>query len=137
MLRLLFVLLLMIIPSNPSFARNDDGQWDDVDPALKQWYENLKQPDAPTASCCGVADAYWCDHVHTKTDYLGNVTNWCTIDDPRMIMSRTPIPVGTEIQIPDEKMMDGHKSQGNPTGHSIVFLSTAMYVYCFILDSQI
>jgi len=42
----------------------DLGQWDAVDPSLKQWYQALMQPDVPTASCCGEADAYWADEIH-------------------------------------------------------------------------
>jgi hypothetical protein len=37
----------------------DLGQWGAVDPALRNWYEALMQPDVPTASCCGEADAYF------------------------------------------------------------------------------
>jgi hypothetical protein len=38
----------------------DLGQWDDPANAdLKRWYQDLKQPDNPAASCCGEADAYW------------------------------------------------------------------------------
>jgi len=36
----------------------DLGQWDAVNPELREWYEALMQPDVPNASCCGEADAY-------------------------------------------------------------------------------
>src|SRR5262245_8490147 len=32
------------------------GQWDDVDPAQREWFDGLMQPDNPN---CGLADAYW------------------------------------------------------------------------------
>jgi hypothetical protein len=44
----------------------DLGQWDAVDPALRYWYEALMQPDVPTASCCGEADAYFADEIHVR-----------------------------------------------------------------------
>src|ERR1700733_14474068 len=36
------------------------------DPAIQQWYRHLMQPDNPTASCCGEADAYWADEIHVR-----------------------------------------------------------------------
>jgi hypothetical protein len=44
----------------------DLGQWDAVDPALRHWYQALMQPDVPTASCCGEADAYFTDEIHVR-----------------------------------------------------------------------
>jgi hypothetical protein len=37
--------------------------WEAVDSAIREWYQALTQPDVPTASCCGEADAYWADEV--------------------------------------------------------------------------
>ncbi len=31
-----------------------------------EWYQSLMQPDAPTSSCCGEADAYWADEIHVR-----------------------------------------------------------------------
>jgi hypothetical protein len=108
---------------------HDYGQ--NSDPDIKAWFESLKQPDNPVASCCGVADGYWCDDIHVKGG-----RSFCTITDDRIIPQRTVIPVGTEIQIPDEKMLDGKVAKGNPSGHSIVFLNSGgTYVYCFIMAS--
>ncbi len=39
------------------------------------------------------------------------------------------VDIGTEIIIPDHKLTYKY---GNPTGHSLVFLSKMQYVYCFI-----
>ena len=44
----------------------DLGQWEAVDPAIREWYQALMQPDVPSASCCGEADAYWADEVHVR-----------------------------------------------------------------------
>src|SRR5512139_3291856 len=61
----------------PSLAR-DLGQWENTDPELRVWYQALKQPDNPTVSCCGEADAYWCDDV--RADDSGT---YCKITDTR------------------------------------------------------
>jgi len=44
----------------------DLGQWEAVDPKIREWYQPLMQPDVPNASCCGEADAYWADEVHVR-----------------------------------------------------------------------
>jgi hypothetical protein len=44
-----------------STSARDLGQWENGDPAIKQWYQALMQPDVPSASCCGEADAYWAE----------------------------------------------------------------------------
>jgi hypothetical protein len=93
-------------------------------PEFDSWYAELRMPDNPTVSCCGKADAYWCDDVHTKGG-----KNFCTITDDRVIPGRTPFPVGTEIEIPDYKLK---WDRGNPTGHAVVFLSSGGLVYCFV-----
>lgn len=119
----------------------DLGQWEDTDPAIKQWFETLMQPDNPKASCCGEADAYWCDGLHVR-----NGKTYCTITDDRdnVKLQRTPMRIGMEIFIPDYKLK---YDRGNPTGHAIVFLSsgaadfegdpdsTGPYVYCYVQNS--
>ena len=44
----------------------DLGQWDAVNPEVREWYQALMQPDVPNASCCGEADAYWADEIHVR-----------------------------------------------------------------------
>lgn len=101
----------------PAHAHDDDHAHD-------EWYMSLKQPDNPTASCCGLADAYWCDDYYARDGKA-----YCKITDDRVIPRRPPIPVGTEIEIPEWKLK--HDS-GNPTGHAVVFLSSGGAVYCFV-----
>jgi len=119
------VLLLM----STAFAR-DLGQWENTDPEIRAWIQSLMMPDDPKKSCCGEADSYWCEDLHTRRDYLGNAHNFCTITDDRddAVLKRIPVPVGTEIEIPDRKM----NRDPNPTGHSIIFLGIGHIVYCFI-----
>lgn len=112
----------------PASAR-DLGQWEGSDPVVKEWYQSLMMPDIPTASCCGEADAYWCDTINVREG-----KTLCTITDDRddIPLRRPHVPIGTQIEIPDHKLK---WDRGNPTGHSIVFLSTANFVFCFVQNS--
>jgi hypothetical protein len=93
-------------------------------PELNEWYAGLMQPDDPTVSCCGEADAYWCDDYYARDGKA-----YCKITDDRVVSRRPLVPVGTEIEIPDRKLK---WDRGNPTGHSVVFLSSGGAVYCFV-----
>lgn len=131
---LAFVLLLLFSQTQ---AR-DLGQWETDDPAqkvIKEWYQNLKQPDAPEASCCGEADAYWCDDVHVRD---GKTYCRITDDRPDEPRGRPHVPLGTEIQIPDFKLK---WDKANPTGHAIVFLGggykNERWVFCFVQGTGI
>jgi hypothetical protein len=93
-------------------------------PEHNEWMAGLMQPDNPSASCCGKSDAYWCDDYYAKDGKA-----YCRITDDRDVAGRPPVPVGTEIEIPDRKLT---WDRGNPTGHSIVFLSSGGSVFCFV-----
>lgn len=93
-------------------------------PELDTWYAGLMQPDNPTASCCGKADAYWCDDLHVREG-----KTFCTITDDREVVGRPHMDVGTVIEIPPWKLK---WDRGNPTGHAVVFLSIGGWVYCFV-----
>jgi hypothetical protein len=106
----------------------DLGQWGAInnDPAIREWYQALMQPDMPNASCCGEADAYWADEIHVKDGKTYATITDDRPDEPRM---RPHIDIGTEIEIPNHKLK---WDKSNPTGHGIVFLSRTGYVYCFV-----
>jgi hypothetical protein len=129
--RRLALLALGLLFLTAAARSRDLGQWENTDPKIRAWYQALMMPDNPTASCCGEADAYWCDDIHVR-----NGRTFCTITDDRdnIKLRRTPVSVGTEIEIPDNKLT---WKDGNPTGHSIVFLSTAGYVYCFVQNGGV
>lgn len=109
----------------------DLGQFSNVDPAVKAWFETLKQPDNPNVSCCGEADAYWCDEVHVRDG-----KTFCNITDdrPDEPLKRPHVDIGTEIEIPPYKLKF---DRGNPTGHSLVFLSSWQFVFCFVQGSGV
>ena len=96
-----------------------------------QWYGSLMQPDNPAVSCCGKADAYWCDTINVKDG-----KTFCTITDDRDDgpLRRPHVPIGTQIEIPNHKLK---WDRGNPTGHAVVFLSPAGHVWCFVQSTGI
>lgn len=124
------VLILLLIFGARAWA-HDDGQWGNADPSVREWYQSLMRPDAPTSSCCGEADAYWADEVHVR----GGKT-YATITDDRddSILRRPHIAMGTEVEVPSEKLK---YDSGNPSGHSVIFLSRAGYVFCFVQGTGI
>jgi hypothetical protein len=117
--------LVLIFAFHVASAR-DLGQWQNTDPAIRDWYQSLMQPDQPTASCCGEADAYWCDDYYARD---GKAFCRITDDRPDEPRNRPHVAVGTEIEIPPNKLK---WDRSNPTGHGVVFLSRAGYVYCFV-----
>ena len=46
----------------------DLGQWETLNPEIREWYQALMQPDNPAVSCCGEADAYWADSFEVDGD---------------------------------------------------------------------
>jgi hypothetical protein len=107
-------------------SARDLGQWESVDPAIKAWFESLMQPDIPQASCCGEADAYWADSYEVDGDkYVAIITD-PRPDEP---LRRKHIEIGTRIVVPNYKLK---YDKSNPTGHGIIFLSRADYVYCYV-----
>jgi hypothetical protein len=114
----MIALWLFLASLRPAFAHDHDH------PEHDAWMGSLMQPDNPTASCCGKTDAYWCDDYYAKDGKA-----FCRITDDRVVKGRPPVPVGTEIEIPERKLK---WDAGNPTGHAIVFLSAGGAVFCFV-----
>ena len=105
----------------------------DEDHAHDEWYRSLMQPDNPKMSCCGPADAYWADKYFVKD---GKTYAVITDDRDDKPLRRPHIPVGTVIEIPDNKLK---WDRSNPTGHAIVFVSPHPYnyVYCYVQGTGI
>lgn len=117
------LVLLALLLAQPLPAHDEHSEFDD-------WYSSLKQPDNPDYSCCGIADAYWCDDI-----YVRKGTTYCKITDDRddtKLRNRTHVPIGTEIEIPTTKLKF---DRGNPTGHSIAFLTSGGTLLCFVQSS--
>lgn len=110
-------LIILFLYTIPVRAHDDNHDHD-------QWYGSLMQPDNPSVSCCGLADAYWCDDYYARDGKA-----YCRVTDDRVLPGRPPIPSGTEVEIPDRKLKF---DRGNPTGHAVVFLSSGGAVFCFV-----
>jgi hypothetical protein len=107
----------------PTLAR-DNGQWEGADPAVRAWFQSLKQPDHPRLSCCGEADAFEADSFEVEEDHYVAV-----ITDGRGI-----IPNGTKCPVPKRKMKF---DSGNPTGHGIIFIGNQGQIYCYVTPGGI
>jgi hypothetical protein len=104
----------------------DAGQWENGDPKVREWYKSLMQPDVPAASCCGEADAYWCDDISVRD---GKTYCKITDDRPDAPLGRPHRAMGEEFEIPPNKLK---WDKGNPTGHTVVFLRVDGGVWCFV-----
>lgn len=127
---MLRIALAVLLIASPALAR-DLGQWENGDPAVREWYQSLMQPDVPAAPCCGEADAYWADEIHVRDG-----RTFATITDDRddAPLRRPHIDVGTEIEIPNHKLK---WDRSNPTGHGVVFMSPSKFVYCYVQGTGI
>lgn len=120
---MLKVVLALVLLTSPALAHDHEH------PEQDAWYKSLMQPDNPAIPCCGKADAYWCDDYYARGDKA-----YCKITDDRVVEGRPPIPVGTEVEIPSYKLK---YDRGNPTGHSVAFITRSLYVLCFVQGTGI
>ena len=58
-----FVLLLVAAPA----PARDNGQWTSSPANVRQWFQQLMQPDNPRVSCCGEADAFEADRGRRRS----------------------------------------------------------------------
>jgi hypothetical protein len=104
----------------------DNGQWDAVDADVRRWFQQAIQPDT-YASCCGEADAYYADSFEVEDgQYVAIIT------DERYVQGRPPVPVGTRVKVPNNKLPDPTVQKvPNPTGHGIIFMNSNQMVFCY------
>ncbi len=95
-----FGALAALFIGNVKANARDLGQWGNSDPAVREWYRGLMQPDNPAASCCGESDAYWADEVHVRD---GKTFAKITDDRDDGPLHRPHVDVGTEVEIPNHK----------------------------------
>jgi hypothetical protein len=104
----------------------DLGQWDDIDPLVRKWFRELKQPDNPSRSCCGESDAYWADDYEVKDgQYIAIITD--ERDDKPL--RRPHIENGKRFVVPNSKIK---WDSGNPTGHGIIFIGHGLEILCYL-----
>jgi hypothetical protein len=103
----------------PQAVARDNGQWTNNPPNIRQWFQQLMQPDDPRKSCCGEADAYEADIFEVDGDhYIAIITD-----------GKGDIPNGTRIPVPNQKLK---WDEGNPTGHGIIFIGPEKQIYCYV-----
>lgn len=125
-----FMVVFMLVVVLLAQARaHDDGQWENSDPEIVQWYRAQMMPDLPQVSCCGEADAYWADDVYVRD---GQTYAKITDDRDDAKLHRSHRDRSVEHLIPDFKLM---RRGTNPTGHNVIFLSGGDGVYCFIFGT--
>jgi hypothetical protein len=123
MLRIIIALKLLI--ASPAAAR-DLGQWQTHSPEVRSWFQKLMQPDVPSMSCCGEADAYWADSFEVEKDrYVAIITD----ERPDGPLGRPHRELGERIVVPNNKIK---WDEGNPTGHGIIFIGSGGHVYCYV-----
>jgi hypothetical protein len=129
---LLFVLVAAFCSSSLPFHANarDLGQWENVDPVVRSWYRNLRQPDNPGMSCCDTSDAYYVELKVRDGQAVAVIAD----DRPDELLGRPHIPVGTEFIVPNHKLKH---DAGNPTGRDILFVGTSGQVFCLVQGSGI
>jgi hypothetical protein len=104
----------------------DLGQWEGVDPAQREWFDGLMQPDNPNRRCCGLADAYWADSYEVKDNqYIAIITD--ERDDKPL--GRPHIENGRRFVVPNSKIK---WDSGNPTGHGIIFIGHGLEIHCYL-----
>lgn len=90
----------------------DNGQWDNVDPATRQWFKSLKNKQG--MPCCDTAD--------------GHRTTWRASED-----GGYEVPInGKWVKVPPEAVLT---NTGNPTGEAIVWYAPdigGMFIRCFV-----
>jgi hypothetical protein len=102
----------------------DNGQWAAKPADVRAWFESLMQPNNPTASCCGEADAFQADAFEVEGDhYVAIITG-----------GHGDFPTGSRISVPNSKMK---WDRGNPTGHGIIFIGSDANVLCYVTPSGV
>jgi hypothetical protein len=99
MLRIIIVLILV----SGSAAARDLGQWETQPSHQYDWFQKLMQPDNPSISCCGEADAYWADSFEVNDGRYVAV---------RLLTPRIPSGQALKRPIPVITIVPGAGSRG-------------------------
>jgi hypothetical protein len=127
-MRLLTAVLILL--TTAAIARESDT-WEANPPEVRKWFQGLMQPDNPSISCCGEADAYWADNFEVQGDqYIAIITD--TREDAPL--GRPHIAPGTRVAVPNHKLK---YDAGNPTGHGVIFMNTIGTVYCYVVPGGV
>ena len=100
----------------PTYAFNQDGQYDDVPDHIRQWFQKQRSPQG--VPCCNIADGH-----PTEDDIRGN---FYFVPNP---MDEN----GPWVKVPPEAVIQNSK---NPNGSAVVWYviqnGNTIYVRCFV-----
>jgi hypothetical protein len=113
------VLAFIMLALGAPVAARDNGQWANSPANIREWFQNLRQPDHPRVSCCGEADAFEADTFEVEGDHYVAI-----ITDGKGVIAN-----GTRIAVPNSKIKF---DKGNPTGHGIIFIGDRGQLYCYV-----
>jgi hypothetical protein len=99
---LAFMAISMFVYANA--ATLYPGQYNNVDPKIQQWYNNLRNKQG--LLCCSIADCHDAEMSYKDGKY------YALLED------------GTRLEIPTEVIVDDMYEASNPTGHAVVCYST-------------
>lgn len=148
MLRRLAGLLLLLATSTcwmPPLAPAAPVEY--ATPDVADWFGTLRQPDSPTALCCGEGDAYYSDRVDVCrpldpadcaliaiiTDTRSDAISLVIPDGSTKEIVRPHVAPGTRVAVPRSKLRKFPVS--NPTEHTVIFLGVVdgvvALVHCY------
>ena len=118
------IIIALVLLASPAAAR-DLGQWENQPPHVRAWFQKLMQPDIPTMSCCGEADAYWADSFEVDGDrYVAIITD----ERPDGPLGRPHRDSGEKIVVPNHKIKwdDGNRpvTASSSSGRAGRFIAT-------------
>ena len=110
-----FILALCLITTPASSF--DNGQWDGIDPATRNWFRGVRSPHG--VPCCDIADGH-----RTKWDMKDN-HYWVPIN-------------GKWREVPPEAVV---KNAGNPFDDAVVWYvqqgADSYHIRCFVPASEV
>lgn len=102
----------------------DNGQYANVDPAIRHWFENVKPPHS-SMPCCSIADG------HLTTWRAGKVTQY---EVPIMGGGADGLPSETTwVPVPDNVVIH----IPNPNGEAVVWYGASNTIRCFVPASDV
>ena len=101
MLRILIALLLTLGCSSTYLWAKDNGQWAQVDPKVRDWFNSQKSRSG--VHCCTVADGTYAEQEERGSSYWtrwrmpdGKMTDWIEVPESA-VLYRTASPTGSAV----------------------------------------
>ena len=106
--------LIALLFSGTAILARDQGQYEHVPPAIRQWFRDLRPPDG-SIHCCDVADCL-------RTEAHLSESRW-----------RARAPDGSWLTVPQHRVIH---NRGNPVGEPVLCAAQGpdgdWWVLCFV-----